>query len=146
MISGGTFVGLFVAILLKKWAECWEIDYFGVTSPVYWWASSREPTCCSCVRAPLGESLRCFCLCSSLFPKKRRGEPGPGRRAAAIIGKLAEIPLSHTQSAHELIRTRTNCVAVEAYFGRNTTAIATNSPLSRVRDRPSIMWAQQWAE
>lgn len=32
-------------------------------------------------------SLRCLCLHSSLFPKKRRGDLGPGRRAAAIIGE-----------------------------------------------------------
>lgn len=91
-------------------------------------------------------SLRCFCLHSSLFLKKRRGELGPGRRAAAIIGKLTEMPLSHTQSAHKFIRTWAISVAAEAYFRRNITAIGTNSPLSRVCGRPSIMWAQQWTE
>lgn len=35
----------------------------------------------------MSPSLRRVCLHSSLFPKKRRGELGPGRRAAAIIAK-----------------------------------------------------------
>lgn len=109
-------------------------------------AAENRPAAVVRGRRWVSPSHGCFCLHSSLFPKKRRGELGPGRRAAAIIGKLAEIPLSHTQSAYELTSTRTISVAVEAYFRRNITVIATNSALSRVRDRPSIMWAQQWTE
>lgn len=52
----------------------------------------------------LSPSLGCFGLHCSLFPKKRRGDLGPGRRraAAAIIGKLREIPLSHARSAPKI--------------------------------------------
>lgn len=100
-------------------------------------AAEDRPAAVVWGRRWVSPSLRCHCLHSSLFPKKRRGELGPGRTAAAIIGKLAEIPLPHTQSADESAGTRTVGVAVEGDLRRNATAIATNSALSRVRARPA---------
>lgn len=57
----------------------------------HWWASSRGPTCCSCVRAPLGESLSPLPLSPQLpFPKekKRRTRSGEdGRRHYRKAGR-----------------------------------------------------------
>ena len=140
-----------VAILFNIQTGRWEIDYSRVTSPAYavhWWASSREQRPAAIVwgRRWVSPSLRCFCLHSSLFPKKRREELGPGRRAAAIIGKLAEIPLSHTQSAHEFTGTRAVSVAVEACLRRKRHGDCNKlSRLSRVRGRPQPFVGQTMA-
>lgn len=76
--------------------DCWEMDYLWVTSPADAAltgerAASSEQTCCSCVRAPLGESLSPPLLSPQLpFPKekKRRTRSGEeGRRHYRKAGR-----------------------------------------------------------
>lgn len=93
-------------------------------------AAARRPAAVVWGRRWVSPSLRRFCLHSSLFPKKRRGELGPGRRAAAIIGKLAEVPLSRTQSAPEASSTWAFSVALGTYLSPNAAAIAANRCLA----------------
>lgn len=82
----------------------------------------RALTCCSCVRAPLGESLSPLPLSPQLrFPKEKKRRTRSGEEEGRHYGKLTEIPLSHAQSAPKLIGTWAVCVAAEGILKRNST-------------------------
>lgn len=121
------------------------IDYFGVWSPQRQQCAA-ELTCCSCVRAPLGESLSPLLVSPQLpFPKekKRRSRSREeGRRH--YRGKLTESPLPEALSCGKESGTR----RFSAHIWKETARRAQRSGLlSGVRGWPSvIMSAQQWTE